>query len=312
MIFLILLIAILALVGSQLAPIFWRKLNSKQKSDKEKFIDRLQVWITNNRFLQKYVHQTAKGLNKINGATYARNVIYASFVWLGLILLAVLSLVLSFVTAPLWYMGVIYAVISIVLEYLAFLVLLSWMDSKFSQMMPSSFKYLSSRFLMDNDIMRAIELSALDSEPPVKKLLDKIYNAFKTMNLELREEQLQDLETEFQNRYATILITLIKSAYSRGGGEVINEQLEELTEQVYFDIDNERDIFGAGRAYMVSIAGIVPFSLSGLELMSEKSLGSVLGDFYVSPKGYVYKIMILLGMLAYIGVMRYVEEKKVV
>lgn len=311
-----LLVVFVALIGLGiygLLPVLERKRATvvKKEIGGETSWERLVKRMERSKFLRKSMHTTARALHKANDKSFDRNILYAAVVWLVLIACAVASVLLGMIFAKLWYLGVIYALVSLTLMYLCYHTLLTVLDNRFSQMMPTSYKYLTSRLITNGKILDSLKLAAGDSDPPVRKFLTSLHDIFKKTDAS-RVEELHALELLYDNRYATVLITLIESALNRGGNEVIADQLEELTEDIYFDTDNERDVTGAATTYIISSIAIIPASLQGLELMSTSSLGDSLGSFYVSPEGYVYKICILLGMLAYIGLLRYMEVKKVV
>lgn len=223
---------------------------------------------------------------------------------------AVLALVIYLPTAKVWYLGlfggaVILGVVGM-LYYLFTIIVLSMLLSK----LPDTFKILNARYISHGNILKAIQVSMPDFSSVIKREMKRIYDSLQNNDMRQVERTFNSIEKTYNDEYLTILLQLIWQAHFKGGSDVVKEQFEEVTEDVLMELENRKDISSATRSYIVLGFLIIPPTMFLTEQFTKSALllEENASDFFSSPVGIGFKILIILLLLLFSGVLLFMEK----
>lgn len=307
----ILIFALLGLLGWLALSKISRKRTSMKKEAQKDYIGDITSKIEKYPKLMGWIEGIAKIIFKTNGKELKSNIAITVGILLGLAILAVLISIFVVMITPLWYLAVLYLAVIFLMTYILLSSILSALNMSFTEKLPAAFKLISSRFTMTGDIIQAIATTVNDSPAVIKKLLRSFVDILAKTDRETIEAQFNDLRLLYDNEYVTILITLVKKAYYSGGAETIREQFEVLSEDIFFEIENEKDVLSGSRPYILFTVFVIPPFLWGVEQFGLYVVEDLLKDYYQSPSGYLLKIVVLLAMSAGIAYMRLQESRRV-
>lgn len=264
--------------------------------------------------LEKYNYlliSIARSFNKRNGHSYERNITFALISILGLLAFFISVSAVCFLVAPVWYVGLSYAVSWSLIAVIFFLITLRSYDRYFTVQYPLMLTYVGSRFRNDRRIENAIRVSIEDMPPSMAKLLREILDIFSMSRGTDADARYLELEKRYDNKYTTRFLTMVRLIQQRGGGEAVNKQFDVLVEDINSDINNEKDLSSSSRTYIVVVCIFVPLGVRSMENYMGDIVGTG-GSFYNGPVGYMMKSALYLTMMVYAAYMYYLENRKVV
>lgn len=271
-------------------------------------IQKLTRTMEKNRFLKGLLINIAIKLGMFNKYSLQKNMEYATVV---LFASAAFSIVCMFAFVPLntviWYIFLFYIFMAVLFIALVFYVFTLVARSRFNSHLPQTFKIINSRYITHGNILKAIDVSLEDFDRPIRREMVKIYNVLKKNDMSEIDGTFKMIESTYKNEYVTLLLNLIKQAHYKGGNAVIKQQIEQTTEEILVDIENQKDLSAASRTF-IFIALILPLSLKFMEKFNYSALGEKSLEFYASPYGIGIKIMFFISFMIYVGAMLFMER----
>lgn len=276
------------------------------KSPTEKFMEQASKYPKVLGLLDSII----KTLYKNNGASYGKNVQYGVMFLVSLVLFSIISIVVALIIAPMWYIGVVNAIIFLGIVFVIISTSFEYMEVDFNKKLPNATKLISSRYTMNNDIFESVRQTIEDVDPAVQKLLKQILEQFYKTNLSDVEAGFAEMEKMYDSKYVVYLITIIKKAYYAGGSETISEQLSVVIDDIYSDVTNQSAMTSTGLTYIVMLALLVPPFVWVLHYFGDEILTSFGKDFYSTPDAFLSKIGIYCGVMVTVLLIRFGSLKK--
>lgn len=265
------------------------------------FVDRYP-WLT------AIVRKTAISLNKVNGLSLENNTIIAVFMTIGYALVMYITFLVYFYNVDLWYMAVLYILMTYAVFWIFLRMAYTGMEMYFSTKLPLAFKLISSRYAGSGRILESMEKTLPDVHPAVRKVLKRITEILSINENVKMDIEFRRLENTFNNEYVTIFAMLVRKAYYKGEVGVIKDQLRLLSDDVMNDVENRQDVMQAGRGFVYLGIVTFPLALWGIEAFSYKMLEGYLTYFYDSPEGSIMKVLTLLAAMVMVIVLHYMES----
>ncbi|MBM7613598.1 hypothetical protein [Alkaliphilus hydrothermalis] len=264
--------------------------------------------LCNFRLLEKFLDSIALRISVLNDDSYETNQEKAV---IALILLALVIIINFTIVLPnvqiVWYLYLFYMMLGGVFLLCVLYTLELMLRMHFTKLLPNTYKILNSRFTTEGDILKAIDRSLIDVNPTIRREMVRIRNVLRKNDPSKIDETFSLMEKIYNNEYFTLLLNLIQQAYYKGGRDSVKQQFEIVTEEILIDIENKKDLALTSRMYVV-IALFLPLGVNWLENFNDKALGEASLDFYSSPIGVSFKILLLTSMLIYIVSLLFLER----
>jgi Flp pilus assembly protein TadB len=260
--------------------------------------------------LRYVIHVIAIRISMYTDYSYAKNfeVASAASLFLLLTVIFIFALVLPR-TMIVWYVFAAYFVIAAVFSVLILYIFESAARMRFTSKLPQTFKLINSRYISKGNILKAIAatLESGDFDRAVKREMRIILSVLKSNDMSQINRTFEEIEEKYRNEYLTLLLNLIRQAHYKGGNEVIRQQFEATTEDVLLEIENRKDLSSTGRMY-VFLAVLMPACIAGIEKFNTSALGVKAAEYYNSPDGFELKLVILIALVLFIGIMFFMEK----
>jgi len=177
----------------------------------------------------------------------------------------------------------------------------------FTCKLPLVYKLLNSRYMTEGDILKAIDLSLEDLKGPMEREMLRVQQVLRKNQREKIEATFRTMETMYQNEYFTLLLSLIHQAYFKGGQGGIKRQFENITEEIYTDIENQKDLIVTSRMYIL-LALLLPLGIRWIERFNAAALAEKSLIYYQGLGGSGMRILLWGAMIAFIGTMILMEK----
>lgn len=223
-----------------------------------------------------------------------------------LILIIVFILLLGLVIIPsdilVWYMSLFYLIILLIFISLGIYAINMAARSSFSKKLPKTYRVINSRLIITENILQAIELSKNDFDKSIAREMARVYDCLKKNTKSRAEETFEFLEKMYKNEYFTILLSLIYQAHYKGISHELKKQFEDTKEDILTQLEDQRDLDFIAKLYL-GLGIFFPFSIKFVESFNEMGLGEKASLFYSTPRGMVFKLVILTCILIYSAIM---------
>lgn len=224
-----------------------------------------------------------------------------------LITFAIVMLWPGFYRGHIWYERlagflVMVGIIALILYLINSLVLLS-----FTCKLPMVFKLLTSRYMTEGDILKAIDRSIDDLKGSMLREMLRVQQVLRKNQRDKIEATFRAMEDMYQNEYFTLLLSLIHQAYFKGGQGGIKQQFENITEEIYTAIENEKDLIVTSRMY-IFLSLLLPLGIYWIERFNEAALAEKSLVYYQSLEGGGLRILLWISMITFIGIMIFMEK----
>ncbi len=285
----------------------YKFLTDKSKASK---LTDLTKWLTKKPFFEVLLNITASRISMFTDYSYNRNVEISTVILVSILSFTSLCFVI-FINQPrvVWYVLLTYLFLIMLFFGLILHVLNVSVRLRFTAKLPETFKLLNSRYISHGNILKAISQSIEldDFDRVVKKVMRTIRDVLIKNDMNEIDNTLSMIEKNYNNQFLTLLLCLIKHAHYKGGEKVIKRQFENATEEILFDIENQKDLASTTRMYIL-MAIVMPLSIIGIERFNTASLGDASLLFYQSPSGYGIKLAVIIAVIIYIGYMLFLER----
>lgn len=206
-----------------------------------------------------------------------------------------------------WYLLVVYFLLFLGLLYLSLYIFNIMAKRNFSNRMPSTFWLINDRLIYTDNMLKALEISRNDLDKPVKREMDRIYAALTKNTKAMADNTFKFLEKVYNNEHFTLLLNLIYQGHYKGVTRELKEQFENTTEEILIELENQRDISFNSRMY-IFLTLIFIFFIRLIEKFNVNALGDKAMLYYNSPRGIVFKIIILTSIVLHVSILLTMER----
>jgi len=260
------------------------------------------------KVLEKFLDAIALRISVLNDGSYENNQERSVIVLIFLLLVIGINFMIILPNVEIvWYLYLFYLTLGGIFLFCTLYTLELMLRMHFTKLLPNTYKILNSRFTTEGDILKAIDRSLVDFNPAIRREMIRLRNVLRKNDHRKINETFDLMEKIYRNEYFTLLLNLIQQAYYKGGKDSIKQQFEMVTEEILIDIENQKDLALTSRMYVV-IALSLPFGIGWLERFNGKALGEASMDFYSSPMGVGFKILLLMSLLIYIVSLLFLER----
>lgn len=268
---------------------------------------KILITLSNLGILKKVIEFLALRLSIFNSSSSEKNEENAGVLLLASIFIGITLMFVVPQAKVVWYLFLFYQFLALLLILFALYTFNLMVRIRFTSQLPKTFKILNSRFTTESNIVKVIDVSIVDLPNAMRREMTRIRNVLRKNNPKKIEETFSSMEKVYRDEYLTILLSLIRQAYYKGGKESIQQQFEMVTEEIQIDIENQRDLAFTSRMYIV-ISLFTPFAITWLERFNNQALEEKSVEFYTSPAGMGLKIIIMVALLMYIGILLLLER----
>ena len=280
------------------------RVQKKQDSKAHK----IAAYCEDRSCIGKLITYTARKLSMFNANAISKNREYAVIFLVSIVLVLVLLIIIMIPLAILvWYVWLAYIAVAMVFTVFLFNVFCELAKLRFTSKLPETFKIICARYMLKENIVKAIHISLEDFDKAVKKEMRKVYNVLNKNDMKEVEDTFTSIQQIYKNEHLTLLLNLIFQARYKGGDRVIKKQFEHVTEEMLISIENQKDLSVTARTYIM-MALLLPLAMWGLEKFNHAALEEGAYEFYASPTGLGMKIIIYSAALIYMGVMLLLEK----
>ncbi|HCC06752.1 MAG TPA: hypothetical protein DEP72_01110 [Clostridiales bacterium] len=277
------------------------------KKDKKSMMHVLTIRLSKIQIVYKIIRKLAIKIGMFTQYSYEKNLEYATRALISSIFGSVFIIMVLVPGNRFWYISMFYFFIAVIVITVIFYMFFAMARMNFIKKLPDTFKILNSRYISKGNILKAIHVSMEDFDKVIRKEMIKIYNVLKKNNMEEIDYVLESIDETYKDEFLTILLSLIKQAHYKGGNVMIKEQFETLTEEILEEIENRADLASASKSY-IFLALFIPPCIPLIQKFNADSIGEKAGEFYQSALGEKLPIMMIAAMLAYIGLLLFMER----
>lgn len=262
--------------------------------------------IQKNKYLKELHLSIALRLSLLNARSMEENEFFAVWILIsGSAFFVMISIFFLFFCFPLWYISLIYILLTIGGFVLSFVILSSLTANRFLKQMPQMLKYISSRYMGRKNIVKALGDSVNDLSGRLGGEVIRILDVLKQNNMKTARHTFQTIEQKYNSEYMAVFLDLIWNAHYYGGSEEIEKQFEEMIHDILETMENRRDLASAARSYIAMSLLFLP-ALPGIKLFNSMLDNSA--SYYGSLEGIFLLILFLTAVLLFCALMIYLER----
>jgi hypothetical protein len=280
----------------------------RPEDSKASIVSKFTDYLISNKYGKRLLNEIALRLLLINNQSLNSNLKIAGKIVLAFFLCIPISISIISQFAELWYVNLTYCFLFCFLIFLCSNLVIVYSKLRFMAQLPDTLKIINSRYITMNNIIKVLDVSMFDFHPSIRRVMSQVSNALKRNDMAQIDNTFHLLEQVYNSEHLTILLMLIKQAHYKGG-DAIKEQLESVTEDILLDIENRKDITVASRMYIFSAIIFSPFMLIIIEKFGLSALGSSSIEYYSSPQGSIFRMILILCTIFYVLLMFYLEKQ---
>lgn len=261
---------------------------------------KLENWMLKYEMLKILLNKIAIKICVFNDRSIEKNREYSSII---------VILTFSFVCANfmflipssiiLWYYVVFFLIFIIVFIVLVFYIINTVVRFSFTKQLPRTFKLLNSRFSKSGDILQAIDISLEDFDKAITRELTRVSEILVKNDEDRINKEFEMIDRVYNDEYFTILLNLIKHAYYKPGNDAVKKVFSHTTSSILLELQVQKKLSLANIWYIV-MSFLIPYGIVKVKDFNLHTLGEDVLQFYSSPIGIGFEVLIYLSMFAYI------------
>jgi hypothetical protein len=279
------------------------------KSNKSKISEDIYNLLSKNKVLKHMINYISDQISILNEYGHVKN---RNIATMFLVIMFVIIGVAWIIAFPkhnvVWYLYIFYTILSITIIFIIIYILNFIAKMKFLNRLPITYKLTNSRFMTTRDIVKAIKITIPDYPKPVRREMRKIYSVIRENDYKKLEIEFEGIKNRYKSYYLNLLLDIIQTAKVQGNKDnIIQEQLESLTEEVLDEIENKKDVSSVSKIYILLVI-ILPFSFPLLEKFVKYTFSVETVPFFETPTAQLFKVVFITFVLIYVSILIMLER----
>ena len=275
----------------------------------EHHLERIYQIFSRSRAFIKINNEIAYKVSVFNTLSFEKNRrIGTAVVLLFLILMFILSVIITLIYLPFWYIALVYIIFINTAALFILQLLYEIIMNRYLKCMPEALKILQSRFLSKGSISKAIHTSIPDLPKGIKSEMIRIYDAIKQNEPEKTKDVFREIDKKYTNEHMSVLLDLIWLAHYNGGTETIKAQFDSMVRDVLEDLENQQDLRSATMSYIV-MSLLFMAALPIVRVYNKSILSPDEMQYYATRGGLLFAAGYIGFLILLIAVLFYLKKK---